>query len=127
MKTVIINLILNLYSFGFRWPGASLIVIEGHRNLKECAYIGDNSSEETDTSVSSEENSNITVINRMTKLIPNVILNKRNSSESKQMSFNDANKKISNKIKNIHLNYAEELYQKGKKKTNNNRYNPKMT
>lgn len=29
-----------------RWPGASLILIRGHRNLHECAYIGDDSSEE---------------------------------------------------------------------------------
>lgn len=29
-----------------RWPGASLIVIRGHKHLHECAYIGDNSSEE---------------------------------------------------------------------------------
>ncbi|KAL0279340.1 UNVERIFIED_CONTAM: hypothetical protein PYX00_000925 [Menopon gallinae] len=29
-----------------RWPGASLIVIKGHRHLRECAYIGDDSSEE---------------------------------------------------------------------------------
>ncbi|XP_018328412.1 uncharacterized protein LOC108739157 [Agrilus planipennis] len=29
-----------------RWPGASLIVIRGHKNLHECAYIGDDSSEE---------------------------------------------------------------------------------
>lgn len=32
----------------FRWPGASLIVIRGHKHLHECAYIGDNSSEELD-------------------------------------------------------------------------------
>lgn len=31
-----------------RWPGASLILIRGHRHLHECAYIGDDSSEELD-------------------------------------------------------------------------------
>ncbi|KPI98599.1 hypothetical protein RR46_04572 [Papilio xuthus] len=31
-----------------RWPGASLIMIKGYKHLKECAYIGDNSSEELD-------------------------------------------------------------------------------
>ncbi|XP_063238286.1 uncharacterized protein LOC134539871 [Bacillus rossius redtenbacheri] len=31
-----------------RWPGASLIVLRGHKNLHECAYIGDASSEESD-------------------------------------------------------------------------------
>lgn len=30
----------------YRWPGASLILIRGHRHLHECAYIGDDSSEE---------------------------------------------------------------------------------
>lgn len=29
-------------------PGASLIIIKGHRHLNECAYIGDDSSEESD-------------------------------------------------------------------------------
>lgn len=28
------------------WPGASMILIRGHRHLQECAYIGDDSSEE---------------------------------------------------------------------------------
>lgn len=32
----------------YRWPGASLIVIRGHKHLHECAYIGDDSSEELD-------------------------------------------------------------------------------
>lgn len=32
--------------FQYRWPGASLIVIRGHKHLHECAYIGDDSSEE---------------------------------------------------------------------------------
>jgi len=31
-----------------RWPGASLIVIRGHKHLHQCAYIGDDSSEETE-------------------------------------------------------------------------------
>ncbi|RLU19223.1 hypothetical protein DMN91_007780 [Ooceraea biroi] len=29
-----------------RWPGASLTIIHGHKNLHECAFIGDDSSEE---------------------------------------------------------------------------------
>lgn len=32
--------------FFIRWPGASLVVIRGHRHLHECAFIGDDSSEE---------------------------------------------------------------------------------
>lgn len=31
-----------------RWPGASLSIIRGHKHLHECAYIGDESSEELD-------------------------------------------------------------------------------
>ncbi|EEB10391.1 conserved hypothetical protein [Pediculus humanus corporis] len=31
-----------------RWPGAFLTVIKGHKQLKECAYFGDDSSEEED-------------------------------------------------------------------------------
>ncbi|KAL4713739.1 hypothetical protein ACJJTC_004270 [Scirpophaga incertulas] len=31
-----------------RWPGASLIMIKGYKHLHECAYIGDDSSEELD-------------------------------------------------------------------------------
>jgi len=30
----------------FRWPGASLTIIRGFKNLHECAFIGDDSSEE---------------------------------------------------------------------------------
>ncbi|XP_072946425.1 uncharacterized protein [Epargyreus clarus] len=30
------------------WPGASLIMIKGYKHLQECAYIGDDSSEELD-------------------------------------------------------------------------------
>ncbi|PSN39806.1 hypothetical protein C0J52_13621 [Blattella germanica] len=29
-----------------RWPGASLVIIRGHKHLHQCAYIGDDSSEE---------------------------------------------------------------------------------
>lgn len=31
-----------------RHPGASLIMIKGYKHLQECAYIGDDSSEELD-------------------------------------------------------------------------------
>lgn len=38
-----------------RQPGASLIIIKGHRHLHECAYIGDDSSEEADELAEIEE------------------------------------------------------------------------
>ncbi|XP_037042951.1 uncharacterized protein LOC119079274 [Bradysia coprophila] len=45
-----------------RWPGASLILIRGHRHLHECAYIGDDSSEELDElmEIAAEQNGIIT-------------------------------------------------------------------
>jgi hypothetical protein len=38
----------NQFATAGRWPGAALIVIKGHKHLRDCAYIGDNSSEEED-------------------------------------------------------------------------------
>ncbi|KAM3958016.1 uncharacterized protein ACR2FA_007967 [Aphomia sociella] len=38
-----------------RWPGASLIMIKGYKHLKECAYIGDDSSEELDELLKANE------------------------------------------------------------------------
>lgn len=38
--------ISNNFTILYSWPGASLILIRGHRHLHECAYIGDDSSEE---------------------------------------------------------------------------------
>lgn len=35
-----------IYDNFFRWPGASLTIIRGHKHLHECAFIGDDSSEE---------------------------------------------------------------------------------
>lgn len=40
-----------------RWPGASLILIKGHKHLRDCAYIGDDSSEELDELDEDESNS----------------------------------------------------------------------
>ncbi|XP_044738116.1 uncharacterized protein LOC123299812 isoform X2 [Chrysoperla carnea] len=42
-----------------RWPGSSLTVIRGHKHLHECAYIGDDSSEEIDELMESIRESNI--------------------------------------------------------------------
>ncbi|XP_059475650.1 uncharacterized protein LOC132196789 isoform X2 [Neocloeon triangulifer] len=39
-----------------RWPGASLIAIKGHKHLRDCAYIGDNSSEEEDELLDTDRN-----------------------------------------------------------------------
>ncbi|KAJ0171960.1 hypothetical protein K1T71_012723 [Dendrolimus kikuchii] len=38
-----------------RWPGASLIMIKGYKHLQECAYIGDDSSEELDEIIEAYE------------------------------------------------------------------------
>lgn len=42
------------------WPGASMILIRGHRHLHECAYIGDDSSEELDELLELAETQGIT-------------------------------------------------------------------
>lgn len=105
-----------------RWPGASLIIIEGHKNLKECAYVGDNSSEETDFSVSSEENNNFTVINHMTKVASGMILNnwkitsEPNKNPTGSISDPKPSQKTNFKRQNVHLKYAEELYLKENRK-----------
>lgn len=105
----------------YRWPGASLIVIEGHKNLKECAYVGDNSSEERDFSASSEEDRNLTVINHMTKVVSGMILNDWKLSENSpgttaNQTNNGAQQKNNLKRQNVHLKYAEELYLKENRK-----------
>ncbi|XP_054278718.1 uncharacterized protein LOC129005225 isoform X2 [Macrosteles quadrilineatus] len=42
-----------------RWPGASLIMIRGHKHLKQCAYIGDDSSEELDELFEGDGNNSV--------------------------------------------------------------------
>lgn len=42
------------------WPGASLILIRGHKHLQECAYIGDDSSEELEELLEVAEEKGIT-------------------------------------------------------------------
>ncbi|VVC29154.1 Domain of unknown function DUF4792,Domain of unknown function DUF4793 [Cinara cedri] len=101
-----------------RWPGASLIVIRGHKHLKECAYIGDNSSEELEEEESSEEGNDTHIPNFMRKLTsgmtvpdmaPDVVYltNHPNEHNLNQIFF-----KKSSKTTNHHLDYAEDLYKK---------------
>ncbi|XP_026809627.1 uncharacterized protein LOC113551536 isoform X1 [Rhopalosiphum maidis] len=101
-----------------RWPGASIIVIKGHKHLKECAYIGDNSSEELDELESSEEGNDTHIPNFMRKLTsgmtvpdmaPDVVYltNHPNDTNVNRTYF-----KRSSKTANHHLDYAEDLYQK---------------
>ncbi|XP_065215348.1 uncharacterized protein LOC135842011 isoform X2 [Planococcus citri] len=115
-----------------RWPGASLIIIEGHKNLKECAYVGDNSSEETDFSISSEEDKNVTVINHMTKVASGMILNNwkiiaanRKNTTSPTSADTKSPPKTNFKRQNVHLKYAEELYlNENRKKLDLQKLNP---
>jgi hypothetical protein len=101
-------------------------VIEGHKNLKECAYVGDNSSEENDD-LSSEENRNVSVTSQMTKIVPGVVLNvslltdpsKYNASETLVNETNARHQKTDEKAKNVHLQYAEDLYNKERRKNPN--------
>lgn len=49
--------------FKFRWPGASLTVIRGHKHLHECAFIGDDSSEELEELLEVAEERGILKVN----------------------------------------------------------------
>lgn len=40
------SIIFSCNCVAHRWPGSSMILIRGHKHLQECAYIGDDSSEE---------------------------------------------------------------------------------
>lgn len=102
----------------YRWPGASIIVIKGHKHLKECAYIGDNSSEELDEIESSEESNNTHIPRFMRKLTsgmtvpdmaPDVVYIQNHPNDK---NINITYFKKSSKIANHHLDYAEELYKK---------------
>ncbi|XP_050538918.1 uncharacterized protein LOC126904189 isoform X2 [Daktulosphaira vitifoliae] len=101
-----------------RWPGASLIIIKGHKHLRECAYIGDNSSEELDEVESSEESNDTHIPNFMRKLTtgmtvpdmaPDVVYISANTTD-----YNGHLKYYKQVAKNVnhHLSYAEDLYQK---------------
>lgn len=101
-----------------RWPGASIIVIKGHKHLKECAYIGDNSSEEHDEVDSSEESNNTHIPVFMRKLTsgmtvpdmaPDVVYVQHLTNEK---IANLTYFKKSSKTVNHHLDYAEDLYKK---------------
>ncbi|XP_024942141.1 uncharacterized protein LOC107269113 [Cephus cinctus] len=47
-----------------RWPGASLTIIRGHKNLHECAFIGDDSSEELEELLEiAEERGHLNILN----------------------------------------------------------------
>lgn len=93
-------------------------MIKGHKHLKECAYIGDNSSEELDEIESSEELNNTHIPNFMRKLTsgmtvpdmaPDVVYLTQNQNDS---YLNRTYFKKSSKTANHHLDYAEDLYQK---------------
>lgn len=55
----------------FRRPGGSLIVIRGHHHLRQCAYIGDNSSEEEEELQELKEKK-YSIPKYMTRLRPDV-------------------------------------------------------
>ncbi|XP_066596567.1 uncharacterized protein [Prorops nasuta] len=50
-----------------RWPGASLTMIRGHKHLHECAFIGDDSSEELEELVEVAEEQGLIKLNLTSK------------------------------------------------------------
>jgi len=112
-----------------RWPGASLIMIRGHKHLKQCAYIGDDSSEELDEIFEGDGNNSVSadydISNKPTsmKKVSDGILIEQKTEEHVDISsqshhhkshptvLEEALKwKVDNKKdQNVHLVYAEQL------------------
>lgn len=97
--------------------------------MKECAYIGDNSSEEIDEIESSEESNNTHIPIFMRKLTsgmtvpdmaPDVVYIQNHPNDK---NINNSYFKKSSKTANHHLDYAEDLYKKEmKEKIDNEDY-----
>lgn len=97
--------------------------------MKECAYIGDNSSEEIDEIESSEESNNTHIPIFMRKLTsgmtvpdmaPDVVYIQNHPNDK---TINNSYFKKSSKTANHHLDYAEDLYKKEmKEKIDNEDY-----
>ncbi|KAL1462724.1 hypothetical protein WDU94_014537, partial [Cyamophila willieti] len=105
-----------------RWPGASMVMIKGHKHLKECAYLGDNSSEEKSKQFD-DESDNVEDANRpatMVKKKDGVIVSTNNVTlndtyvDNVPMNLSDL--AITTKGSNVHLRYAEEIRRKQLKK-----------
>lgn len=59
------------HSLSLSWPGASLIMIKGYKHLQDCAYIGDDSSEELDELMESYKQglmNNTTLLDKINQL-----------------------------------------------------------
>lgn len=86
--------------------------------------MGDNSSEETEDSLSSDEDRNSTLFSLMTKIQPGVALNfkwpyKAPNSTNKTSNEYIIESDVYGKTRNIHLKYAENLYlEEHRNKTN---------
>uniref|UniRef100_A0A8D8TT01 E3 ubiquitin-protein ligase APD1-4 middle domain-containing protein n=1 Tax=Cacopsylla melanoneura TaxID=428564 RepID=A0A8D8TT01_9HEMI len=108
-----------------RWPGASMVMIKGHKHLKECAYLGDNSSEEKSKQFE-DESDNVEDANRpatMVKKKEGVIVSTNNVTlNDTHEVYNDepfdlADLAITTKGgNNVHLRYAEEIRRRQLKK-----------
>ncbi|KAL1114824.1 hypothetical protein AAG570_007648 [Ranatra chinensis] len=110
-----------------RWPGASLMIIKGHKHLRRCAYIGDDSSEELDElnelqkAKDKDVPSNDPAI--MTKINPEVMVNGHNITdrlhgdvlkvdtlEEIPTGNSIEENRLDNRMGNyVHLNYAEKI------------------
>ncbi|XP_028039330.1 uncharacterized protein LOC114249824 [Bombyx mandarina] len=92
------------------WPGASLIMIKGYKHLQECAYIGDDSSEELDELIEAYKlglMTNSTLLEKIQEL--KKIDGKANDPDTMRrhragVSFYDANKtaNVSALSENVH-------------------------
>ncbi|KAI5752114.1 hypothetical protein M8J77_013969 [Diaphorina citri] len=112
-----------------RWPGASMVMIKGHKHLKECAYLGDNSSEEKSEQFDEQESDNVEDANKpatMVKMQQDVVVSTKNVTLNDSREYNEdvSISKLPLTIKggNVHLTYAEEIRRKQLKKMRKNHH-----
>lgn len=90
----------------FRWPGASLIIIRGHKHLHECAYIGDDSSEELDEMMEAIQDGVYVNITKADSPTNEPELMKRHSSDVKfhsSLHVNSKNHTLDKKVDSIEI------------------------
>uniref|UniRef100_A0A1B6DZJ1 E3 ubiquitin-protein ligase APD1-4 middle domain-containing protein n=1 Tax=Clastoptera arizonana TaxID=38151 RepID=A0A1B6DZJ1_9HEMI len=106
-----------------RWPGASLIMIRGHKHLKQCAYIGDNSSEELDELEEAAEEMNNTSDDpsnkphEMKKIMEGVVVYNHTNvkfgssdvSNSYHRAYTSHGMRLDKKAAHVHLTYADQI------------------
>ncbi|XP_078032859.1 uncharacterized protein LOC144467784 [Augochlora pura] len=85
-----------------RWPGASLTIIRGHKHLHECAFIGDDSSEELEELFEVAKETGLVSVNGTDE-------DKSPSNEPNKMKRVEQGIQFHHKDQNLHLNSSTHL------------------